>query len=114
VRRGKIKGMSEFLIGVADLLKGEGLTFEYMYSDDPEHVLVNFCTDRHEYSIGWEPYWEGGTLGLVVWHGSAERDLVSGPLEVATWKSIKTAIAREDAECVHEFISYWHEGTDPA
>ncbi|HYA02000.1 MAG TPA: hypothetical protein VEI04_02675 [Syntrophobacteria bacterium] len=96
---GNTKGISEFLAGVSDLMKDEGLTFECLLPEDHEHVIVNFHTDVHEYSIGWDPYLEGGRLSLVIWRGSGERDLVTGPLNAATWEAIKAAIKKEDAEC---------------
>jgi hypothetical protein len=97
--RSKIEGISEFLAGVADLMKDERLTFECLLAEDQEHVTLNFHSDIHEYSLGWEPWHEGGVLSLKVWNGTGERTLVSGPLDGSTWESIKVAIGKEDVQC---------------
>ena len=97
--RSQIGGISELVAGVADLMKDETLTFECLLAEDHEHVTLTFHSEIHEYSLGWEPSYEGGALSLNVWHGSGERNIVSGPLNGATWESIKAAIGKEDVAC---------------
>jgi hypothetical protein len=97
--RSKIVGISEFLAGVADLMKDETLSFECLIAEDHEHVTLNFRSDIHDYSLEWEPSYEGRVLSLKVWNGSGERNLVSEPLNGATWESIRAAIGKEDVEC---------------
>jgi hypothetical protein len=85
-------------------MKEETLTFECLLTEDKKHITVNFHSQRHEYSIGWEPYWNGVLLTLSVWHGSATHDhLAGGPLEAATWDAIKAAIVKEDAGCSSDY-----------
>jgi hypothetical protein len=87
------------LAGVADLMKDETLTVECLLAEDHDHVTLNFHSDIHEYSLGWEPSYAEGALSLNVWDGGGEHNLVSGPLNGSTWESIKAAIAKEDIGC---------------
>ena len=105
MKKGKMEGLAEFLAGVADLMKTEGVIFEDLLAADiPERVQVNFHTWVHEYSLSLDYTLgqEGNVLGVCVWHGSGCHDIAEGPLNAATWEAIKAAIRKTDEECDYQ------------